>query len=509
MFKVFATALMCLLLLTSNAQGYYSNWILGFGGGTTEDSIHWAGLMRIEFVPEIRVHHPLGEKEKFDTGFCPSAISDMQGNFLFCADARNIYNREISIVKGGDKINPGDFWVAYPSFYPIQNGALFIPKPDNDRYYYHFHKALALLKPDPERLAPYGCDRFYYTLLDVAGDGGMGEVLDKNVLLMEGEINSANMAACKHANGRDWWIPMKWSGKNVYRFFLLTPNGVEFHHEQQIGPKGTKTDWNGRDLFSEQGDKYIQVNSLDHLIIMDFDRCLGIFSNPIQIINPAALRDSHPSMCAAISPSGRFLYFNDITKVWQYDLLSKDISKSETLIGQYDGFLYDSTFRTSFYQMRLAPDQTIYINTFGGNNVYWHQIKNPDLPYPDCNFVQRAVRLKAENAGSLPLSANYKLGPVIGSQCDTIYRLKETWDLQLSPSIIDREFKIWSKKEYHFSIPLELALFDVSGRLLTHKSFHSENLPFYIDFQDLPSGAYIYQLTSGSQRVGVGKVMFF
>lgn len=126
--------------------------------------------------------------------------------------------------------------------------------------------------------------------------------------------------------------------QNEYQLFLLTPHGVAFHHEQQIGPKGTKTDWNGRDFFSEDGTKYFQVNHEDHMIIMDFDRCNGTFSNPLQIINQAAVRDSHPSTCAAVSPNGRYLYFNNITKIWQYDLWSSDIAGSEKLIAEYDGF---------------------------------------------------------------------------------------------------------------------------------------------------------------------------
>ena len=87
MFKFIAFSWMWLYLLAPNAQGYYSNWILGFGGGSTIDSIRWGGLMRIEFNSQIKVHHPLHEKEKFDTGFCPSSISDKHGNFLFCSDA--------------------------------------------------------------------------------------------------------------------------------------------------------------------------------------------------------------------------------------------------------------------------------------------------------------------------------------------------------------------------------------------------------------------------------------
>lgn len=155
--------------------------------------------------------------------------------------------------------------------------------------------------------------------------------------------------------------------------------------------------------------------------------------------------------------------------------------------------------------MRLAPDQTIYINTFGGNNVYLHQIKEPDKPWPACHMVQRAVRLKAENAGSLPLSANDKLGPVIGSACDSIYRLKEHWDLEVSPTIADRRIKIWSRTSLEFSIPLEFRIYDPLGRLAFRKSLNAQSLPVYLELDAHPAGMYVYTLLSGGQLLKTGR----
>lgn len=118
------------------------------------------------------------------------------------------------------------------------------------------------------------------------------------------------------------------------------------------------------------------------------------------------------------------------------------------------------------------------------------------MPFPECKIVQHAVRLKAENAGSLPLIANYKLGPVIGSVCDSIYRLKEEWEIDVTPTIVDQSIKIQSSRIFEFSIPLNQHFYDVSGRELLTKSFNSESLSKSIDLTSLPSGLYFYTIVS-------------
>ncbi|MBL0235524.1 MAG: T9SS type A sorting domain-containing protein [Saprospiraceae bacterium] len=487
------------------AQLHDANWIIGFGGNHIFGN-RASGLIDLQFVNSMEMHYPLKDNPICNPGYCPSAISNAKGELLFYSDAFHIYNRNHEIVKGGDHINPGYFWNAYEGgFYPIQNGALFLPWPNHEKYYFNFHKSLAILKDDHERISPVGSDKFYYTLLDLTGDNGMGEAIKKNVILLEGEINTANMSACKHANGRDWWLIQKTSGHNEYFFFLLDPSGLLLHHKQFIGPQGVKFDGNGRDCFSDQGDKYVQVNHEDHIILMDFDRCKGELSNPLQIINPVAKQDSQISVCTAFSSSGRYLYFCNITKIWQYDLNAKDISQSVIQIANYDGFKYDEFWPTTFYNMRLAPDGMIYICPFGGNNAFLHRINYPDRKGLKCEVIQHAVRLPAEIAGSLPVMPNYRLGPLIGISCDSIYDINSNAKFNVFPNPVVDYLYITTNISQLFKLSLNIQVFDLSGKEVLEFSFTNQEQMIKIPISHLAQGMYVYKIISNEADLGFGK----
>jgi hypothetical protein len=66
-----------------------------------------------------------------------------------------------------------------------------------------------------------------------------------------------------------------------------------------------------------------------------------------------------------------------------------------------------------------APDGKIYITTTSGSRTL-HVIHRPDEPGTACAFEQHGIRLPCYNARSVPTFANYRLGPVDGSSCDTL-----------------------------------------------------------------------------------------
>ena len=74
-----------------------------------------------------------------------------------------------------------------------------------------------------------------------------------------------------------------------------------------------------------------------------------------------------------------------------------------------------------FWFGQLAPDCKIYI--MSGDTRYWHVIHNPDLPYPECNLVQRGLVLPTRCGASMPSPPNYRLGPAgdEGVPCTGVY----------------------------------------------------------------------------------------
>ena len=59
------------------------------------------------------------------------------------------------------------------------------------------------------------------TTIDMTLDGGMGAVISKNNIF-SADVFGIGMGACKHANGRDWWIIAWMIVPDIFTHFYLT-----------------------------------------------------------------------------------------------------------------------------------------------------------------------------------------------------------------------------------------------------------------------------------------------
>lgn len=502
MFRFIILVLLFIFSKKFNAQSYDCNWIIGYGGnyiGMESNS----GLMQFNFSNKEKIFYPLDDNPICTaTGFDVATISNKQGELKFYTDGFHIYNKNHKILKNGEHINPGGFWDGYiGGAYPAQNGTLFLPRPEYQNQYYLFHQGLELFY-DPVRV---NCNYFYYTLIDENGDNDNGEALEKNKIILEDEFDLANLAACRHANGRDWWIIQKRAGEARYFIFLLDPTGVILYHEQTIGFDGSKYSSNGNSFFTRDGTKYIQANQEHHLLIMDFDRCSGIFSNQVHILNKN-ITDSL-SVYAAVSSNSRFLYFCDINRIWQYDLQNKDITKSETLVAEYDGYKYLDEFQMNFFSMQLAPDDKIYISCFASASGFVHRINFPDKQGLDCKVEQRAIKLPAEMGGILPPSAYYKLGPLIGSVCDSIYNVASNFKIELYPNPCFNDLHIEILNDYSIVLKLNLLIYNDEGKLVLNEKFTNESKKHNISVEQWAGGIYFYSLNADGNQLKQGKLL--
>ena len=344
-------------------------------------------------------------------------ISDDHGNLLFFTDGHRVYGKHFDLCFNGDSINPGELWENFlGNGYPEQNVALFLPFPGRRDEYVLFHKGVTYDQPIPGRADNIYCNIFYYSVL-VDNERDNGEMLRKNVPLLKSFINDSELAACKHGNGRDYWIVIKTMGTQEYYFYLLDSSGVRLSHTQVIGMAKTKNDWNGNSVFSRDGSRFARVLPEDGLEIFDFDRCKGQFSNPRHVDFPdAKLLVSS----VAFSGSGRFVYLSSINKIWQYDLEAVDVSASEEIILSRDTFtspLDHELYNKGYFQMRLAPDNMIYVAMFGYTH-FLSRIRNPDKKGLACHAVNYDIILPAWTGGGIPMHPNFRLGVLQGSACD-------------------------------------------------------------------------------------------
>ncbi len=371
-------------------------------------------------------------------------VSDSLGNLLFYTNGAYISNSLDDTMLNGTGLNPCDFTNAHSLHgLTIPQAALVIPFPDHPNQYYLFHNTA------DDRFNTYSAFYLYYSIIDMSLDGGKGAVTQKNVILKNDSLIVGRLTACKHANGRDWWLICHQYNTSLYYKYLITPNGIQGPWAQFIG--SSRLNDLGQCKFNTSGTKFAYyepwTNDLD---IYDFDRCSGLFSNAIHV----AIYDSAAGGGLAFSPNDRYLYLSSDSFIYQFDMQAPVIAQSKTTVGVYNG----GSSGTNFYLSELAPDGKIYINC-GNSTLDMHVINYPDSAGLACGFCQQCIHLPGFNAFTIPNYPNYFLGADSASICDSLSTgIDPKWNTQISEPLL---FPNPVKSLFYISIPKETDVLEV------------------------------------------------
>ena len=189
---------------SGSSQGITNNWILGYGPvQRTLFDFDSASLSinQITFPMEYRGAN--------------TTISDLNGNFIFSTNGVYISDATGDTMQNGSGLNPGFYATMYPDGLSISQADLVIPKPGSDSTYFLFHSTL-------DNQATTQCQFLYLTIIEMSGNGGLGVVTTKNLILINDFLNLGKITACKHANGRDWWVFCHKGNSNIFYYFLIT-----------------------------------------------------------------------------------------------------------------------------------------------------------------------------------------------------------------------------------------------------------------------------------------------
>jgi PKD domain len=391
-------------------QGYSNQMIFGYAGGAQSVSDPEYGLNILRFTDgSIQVdNNQTGEAFFNDTN---AAISDSVGNLLFYFNGIDVFNKAHKVIVSGDTLNPQQC-----CGYDIQQGAVILPAPAISGKYYLFYET-ELIRTLPNNSLEFSSNGFYCAEINIFAQNGLGEVTNRKQMLLMDTVEHGKISTVRHGNGRDWWIIVPDLKTNRIYSFLLDSKGVTLELINEVGiPRVSGA---GQAHISSNGNKYVIESGLYfdkgfYLDLYDFDRCSGTVSNHQQIYAP---NDTVISVGAAVSANSKYLYSSTLEKMYQYDLESADILASRTLVGTYDGFL--DPFPTQFFTCFLAPDNKIYVVTTSGSRTL-HVINTPDEAGQFCNFQNHGFRLDCYNNGTAPNFANYRLGPIDSSACDTL-----------------------------------------------------------------------------------------
>ncbi|MCX6897052.1 MAG: hypothetical protein NTZ16_16510, partial [Verrucomicrobia bacterium] len=275
-----------------HGQGVSNKWIMGYSCCQPD-----FGGVDIDFnlgIPNIILH------DRY-MGFTETvgSISDVNGNLLFYSNGIYVANALDDTMQNGTGINPGAYVNSRPTYgLAIPQGNLVIPIPGDSTKYYLFHQT------DDDYHFTNVSLYLYYSIIDMSLDGGLGAVVQKNTVLLNDSLIPGRITACKHANGRDWWLVVHQYNTGMVFKYLITPQGIsgptmqDFYTPRDI--------WFGQALFSNQGTKFAYYEPYGDLDIFDFNRCTGDFINFVHI----DIDDSAGIGGAAFSASGRYLYLS-------------------------------------------------------------------------------------------------------------------------------------------------------------------------------------------------------
>jgi hypothetical protein len=447
-------------------------------------------------------------------GSCVS-IADSLGNLLFYANTRGgmavnstlVWNKNNQVMENGDSI-VGQAWY---------NELVIVPMPDNPNQYYLFCIGVTSISSQG----------FYYSVIDLSLNSGLGAVVQKNIPLIAGVRIADCVKAIKHGNGRDWWVTVKLSGGTQHnRFFvyLVTPSGISSPMVQDFN-NCTDVDLQ-RVSFSSASSKIMQINASGFMCEYNFNRCSGNISNPQVIFSEQVSNSSRQFWEGSYSPNDSLFYVsttwssapNDTSRLLQYNLFSFDIP------GSCDT-LQETRSPISTGAPRLGPDNKIYYSTY-------YQWGFPGYPYPDSVYNQYNMFLSVvnepNNVGSacdfqpfsfylggkrcyfgLPNNPNYQLGPLVGSPCDTL-----TTNINNQSSINHSQLFVFYHSGWQTAFinakelrgkKVEVVVYDEMGRSLTPALSKGEGVGGYftmdLDCKDFAAGVYIVVLQTEEERL--------
>ncbi|MBK9425146.1 MAG: hypothetical protein IPN54_13605 [Bacteroidetes bacterium] len=336
--------LIILFLLLSGAngygQGYNHQWLLG--------SYNFFQDPKGRILFDSGNYSLINENRKMVFKGTQANISDVNGNLLMASNGIWIANATGDTMMNGGGLNPGGITSNWPNGLPMTANNIFLSFSNDTNKFMLFHHTANFDGYS------YPTNHIYLSEIDISLDNGKGSVTNKNQIILSDTLNWG-LAACKHANGSDWWVIITKHNTDSTFIVNTSSTGIQYISSQKLNvPKS----WYGviQPVFSNSGNQFAYfvydsstVNST--VLLFDFNRCNGTFSNP-KII-PTTFGELIWGL--AFSPSGKYIYACSSSSIFQIDTDNLSVDTVAT----YDGFVSpvgSSCCATTFWNMYLAAN---------------------------------------------------------------------------------------------------------------------------------------------------------
>ncbi len=494
--SVFLLVSFC-LNLNVYSQGLNHNWLIGY---------YPQQYLKARISFNVNSYDTISEYRKIPFGATQGNISDSNGNLLMSSNGYYIADATGDTMLNGSGINPNSFTSSEPLGLPLPNGNIILPMPDDSGKYVLFHQT------GNYSSSVLSSTEIYYSIIDITMNGGLGVVISKNNIITTG-LFGWGLSACKHGNGRDWWVVAMNEYGDTINKILLTHDTIQYIGKQSLSVPAY-LGFAAQPTFSPDGTKFAYIHAtpyppihyIANMRYFEFDRCAGFFSNPV-VVN---LPDSTFSGATAFSPNSKMLYVASVWNIYQFNTDSAYTNPHLINVAASDSFAEPQPpFYTNFCLSYLAANGKIYYST-GNSTVYLHEMNYPDSIGLACDVQQHSVVIPCYNGTTVPNHPNYYLGPLVGSPCDTLTSVNDLaehdFKFSISPNPNNGNFRIMYLLPQNKSGKLEI--FDINGRVV-----YSQNLPPWSTLQNISlprvaNGVYNCTITSNGNRVHKKLVVF-
>jgi hypothetical protein len=399
-YLLIVTIVLC--ISTGNAQKQNNIWYFGEG----------AGLDFRSGSPKVLTDSKISTWEGCDV------ICDDFGNLLLYSDGVSVWNRKHEVMPNGTGLNGNKS--------STQSVAI-IPKPDDDSTYIIF-------TTDDYS----GFKGFSYSIVDLRLEGGLGDVIIKNIELLDDVTEKVTII--KHANNYDFWIlTHKWDSDEYYAYLITSAGIISNLTVTKIGSiySGFKTDKVGC-LRASQDGKLVASVAKDYgfVELFNFNNFSGTLSNARKLessylLGAYGLEFSNDNSKLYVSMDGK-----NVSNLYQLDLsLGSDYEIVNNMVNL-------SFFPSAYHYgtLQMGPDGKIYVAKWDSN--YLGVISNPDGKGNLCNYIDEGIFLEGKTCKmGLPQSIQYYdlpevaydytnpvcVGDIINFIADTINGITYKW----------------------------------------------------------------------------------
>ncbi|MEO6191320.1 MAG: PKD domain-containing protein [Saprospiraceae bacterium] len=382
------------------------NWLCGYAGGKGDPKFgvtvldFHKGNMELRFDPKITMY-------LLNTN---SVISDFDGNLMLYSNGDLLYNSEDQSISGAEDLNK----VVSDRGNGLDYASLLLNKPGTLQEYLLFYPFDTVYRIDSFSGGVSTLGLQYATVMIDINDR-QGKLIERDRYIHRDTTQGHGYSACRHANGRDWWIleAEKPPSKGIYKI-LIDPNGPHIVDKQQF--PNYITSGVSQTCFSPDGNYYLHYSLFSYKVggflnLFKFDRCSGYLERIFEYhFDQLSIYGG-----ACFSPDSKKIYYCNSSALYQINLINPDPWESKILI---DSINLVPRGGMSYSFFNNAPDGKIYIGT-GYTQPFLHVIHKPNLIGTACEVVRSGISLQNFNA-STPNFPHFRLGPIDGSSCDTL-----------------------------------------------------------------------------------------